>query len=782
MLTLEGLIHMGKRTIAVYVIIALSLFYSNNSVAQLPQCAGSTNRYIYAIADNTGGGTGDIYRYDPSQPISTSNPVPTTVDDGYSSALAISPNLNSSTAPSPTFYSFNPNTVTFQYWDGTGWVNTNHAIGSPFAVNMAAGGGYIYSFDAINGKVYRYNGTNDATLIANLAGYKGDGPYDLIADCDGNFYILKLTTPRWFRQYNRFGVLQNQWTLNGGPTGNLGGGMAIINDTLYFDWDTHLYYATFSGSNMYFNFAATTSPLPGGDFASCPIEPIGSPSLKPNINPVYYCGSGPAVQVTATGGKGLVQWSVLNGPATITGSGNSVGISATGNAQILFEYFDTTLCGKAGTDTIDVIIPTANVDAGLPVKVEGCGVYVDSLEATLSNTTQGVSYNATWTPAGQVTIPGVNKLKPVITPTNDTFFVINITTPAQFGGCSWKDSVLVTVEDLREDSADFTYEIDYGCDEDMVTFTNITTTTRGPMSYRWSFGDASPFETTRDATHTYIKQGMYNVELIVNNGFCEDTITKTLPLEHPIDANFIVSNTTFCTNLPVEFNSSTTIVTQSPAPKFFWEFGDGKTSTDVNPKHIYAIPGEYRVKLTVTDFVPCSDTTTTLLNNFIQPPFIDVGPPDTILCAGEVLNLPLGISARGTSYQWSTGETTPGIKVSEEGTYVAELINDCGSSTDTIRVSLKDCSRWIPSAFSPNGDGVNDVFYFKTKYPEDIISFSMSIYNRKGNRVFTTNNLNDGWDGNYNGTPQPISSYYYMIQYTFDGVEEFVKGDITLIR
>lgn len=746
---------------------------------QHPQCTGNKARYVYAITDNTGGGAGDIYQYDPSQPIGANNPTKISVNDGSSSAIAISNNLNGGSY-SPTFYSFNPDSATMQYWDGSKWMGTGHYIGSPYAVNMAAGGGYIYNFDAINGKVYRYRGTGDAILLTSIAGFKGDGPYDMVADCNGNFYILKLTQPRWFRQYNNLGILQNQWTLVGGPTGNLGGGMALVNDTLYFDWDTHLYKAHFVGTNMYFTIVAAQSPLPGGDYASCPEVPIGTHPIRPSSNPAYHCENGTPTTIRAVGSTGPVNWSVLSGPATIFGSGDSIAVSATADAKLLFEYYDTTLCGRRGQDTVDIIIPKANLDAGLSKTVEGCGTYLDSLEATLTGLTTGVTYNATWTPSNMVTIPGTNKLKPIINPTKDTFFVITVTSLQ--GNCSWKDSVYITIEDLREDSADFTYDINYGCDSDIVNFTNITTTTQGPMSYLWTFGDNSPNDTMRNTVHTYRNQGIYDVTLIVNNGHCNDTITKTLPLEHPIDAAFVVNNTTFCTNLPVEFDSRSTVITQNPAPKYFWEFGDGQTSTDANPSHYYRIPGKYNVRLTVTDFVPCVDTASMVLDNFIQPPFIDVGPRDTIMCAGELLNLPLGISARGTSYQWNTGETTPGIKVSEEGTYIVELINDCAAASDTITVTMKDCSRWLPTAFSPNGDGINDIFSFNTRYPEDITSFTMSIYNRKGNRVFTTTDLNIGWDGSYNGAQQPIGTYYYMISYKYEGQDEFVKGDITLVR
>jgi gliding motility-associated-like protein len=92
--------------------------------------------------------------------------------------------------------------------------------------------------------------------------------------------------------------------------------------------------------------------------------------------------------------------------------------------------------------------------------------------------------------------------------------------------------------------------------------------------------------------------------------------------------------------------------------------------------------------------------------------------------------------------------------------------------------------KWIfsfPSAFTPNGDGLNDLIGVvgTLKY---YTNFSLSIYNRWGQRVFYTEDIYAGWDGIFNGTKQDLGTYFYMIYYSLEGKKHMMKGDFQLIR
>ena len=97
--------------------------------------------------------------------------------------------------------------------------------------------------------------------------------------------------------------------------------------------------------------------------------------------------------------------------------------------------------------------------------------------------------------------------------------------------------------------------------------------------------------------------------------------------------------------------------------------------------------------------------------------------------------------------------------------------------------TLTDPSRnvFIPNAFTPNKDGHNDEFNIKVG--KDIIGIEMSIFNRFGNKVYQTNNINAGWNGQYKNRDCETGVYQYLIQVKFrDNKTELFKGDVSLIR
>jgi gliding motility-associated-like protein len=88
----------------------------------------------------------------------------------------------------------------------------------------------------------------------------------------------------------------------------------------------------------------------------------------------------------------------------------------------------------------------------------------------------------------------------------------------------------------------------------------------------------------------------------------------------------------------------------------------------------------------------------------------------------------------------------------------------------------------MPNAFTPDGDGLNDVFRPVT-LPEKIISFSMYIYDRWGQQVFFTNDISLGWDGTINGNPAQIGGYVFVLKYgNPSGAEREKRGLVTVVR
>ncbi|MDT8411741.1 MAG: gliding motility-associated C-terminal domain-containing protein, partial [Vicingaceae bacterium] len=137
------------------------------------------------------------------------------------------------------------------------------------------------------------------------------------------------------------------------------------------------------------------------------------------------------------------------------------------------------------------------------------------------------------------------------------------------------------------------------------------------------------------------------------------------------------------------------------------------------------------------------------------------------------------------TYSWNTGSADSVISNLPAGTY-SIIVNDGSgcSKADTVDLAELqiDCDFFVytPNAFTPNGDGNNDVFFVRGK---GIATLSVKIYNRWGNKVFETSDINQGWDGKHNGSDQNTAVFVYVIEGTFLNNKTFKEsGDVSLIR
>jgi gliding motility-associated-like protein len=157
-------------------------------------------------------------------------------------------------------------------------------------------------------------------------------------------------------------------------------------------------------------------------------------------------------------------------------------------------------------------------------------------------------------------------------------------------------------------------------------------------------------------------------------------------------------------------------------------------------------------------------------------------PPDTVFCPGVPVSLGV-YSLSNSKYVWNTGETSVVISPEAEGMYVLTVSNSCDTVSDSIFVVFDDCIECIlvPSAFSPNADGLNDFFYPLVRCP--ILAFEMNIFNRWGQLVYISYNPQAKWDGTYKGISCELSTYFYLISFKdYTGNWKVKKGEVTLVR
>jgi len=251
--------------------------------------------------------------------------------------------------------------------------------------------------------------------------------------------------------------------------------------------------------------------------------------------------------------------------------------------------------------------------------------------------------------------------------------------------------------------------------------------------------------------------GTYWLRVNVDGCTTTDTIKVSFEPIPPVDLG---SDTAICTGEVITLSSPSTIGT------YLWN--DGSTGATLQVSNA----GTYALSVTQNG---CSGSDTIRLKQ-MSLPVVHLAD-DTTLCVGDMLLL----NADSETTAWSTGITAPNITVTNTGTYWATVTNICGATTDTANITFEPCYLFFPNAFTPNGDGKNDV----AKLSGDLYLYKdyyLSIYDRYGQMIYATYDIYSGWDGKFNGVLQDVGTYYYQVRYTFEGKAHTMKGDLLLIR
>ena len=314
-----------------------------------------------------------------------------------------------------------------------------------------------------------------------------------------------------------------------------------------------------------------------------------------------------------------------------------------------------------------------------------------------------------------------------------------------FNGCSNSDTVKVTVVPLPNFSL--------GRDTVLCEGSSLPLSYSLPgATYYWSSG------TTSNA-FTITRPGLYWLSLSQNG--C--TKTDSLVVNYkPLPRVSLGRDTVLCQGNQLHLDATNANAT------YLWQ--DGTTT----PVYNAVKAGSYRV---LVDLDGCKKADTVVVN-FIDKPVFSLGR-DTSLCEGMELRLDPRIG--NASYLWQDGSTAPFYIVKTPGIYKLTATNGCGSTAHQVIVEKGVCQLLMPNAFTPNGDGVNDLF--RVKYPGFIQSFSMTIYSRWGEIIFQSNDATRGWDGTYRGVPQKAGNYIWKINLTTkQGEKMSAVGSVMLIR
>jgi gliding motility-associated-like protein len=320
-----------------------------------------------------------------------------------------------------------------------------------------------------------------------------------------------------------------------------------------------------------------------------------------------------------------------------------------------------------------------------------------------------------------------------------------------------------------------------------AAFINTSTVAAGVnLKYAWQFGDGSPVSSDKDPVHVYSRSGNYTVTLsaFTDKG-CTSVVSQVFNrfFEKPV-ASFSLPSYSLCQGTTAKF------VDESYAPSgtvnaWSWNFGDGSTSTQKEPTRQYNTPGTYQVKLAVGSSQGCvSDTFARQVQVYPQP-VVDAGP-SFVVKEGANVQFQATVNSPGFVIRWSpaTGLDNPNIirptliNADNDAVYTITAMgqNNC-SASDGLTVKVQK-GVFIPNAFSPNNDGINDVW--KIKNIELYPGATIEIYDRYGVIVYRSTGASQPWDGSIKGKQAPAGTYYYIIDLK-DG-SSMRNGSVTMLR
>jgi gliding motility-associated-like protein len=311
-------------------------------------------------------------------------------------------------------------------------------------------------------------------------------------------------------------------------------------------------------------------------------------------------------------------------------------------------------------------------------------------------------------------------------------------------------------------------------------------------TFNWNFGpNATPSSSNlqNPSNVVFNSAGTYSVTFSVSSNGCTQSISQTVEVYPQPIANFGLVNTVGCELQPVYFADSSIATTPIT---YFWNFGNGQTSTSQNPFTTYNAVGNYTVSLVTTSSVGCKDTAYLLspLAIFPSPTAgFNFFPKDTNIYYPIVTVYNQSIGSTGCQFFWGDGASSLFCDTTHTyasvGTYnLMQVVSNNFGCYDTAYAKFKIIPPfyfWIPNAFTPNGNGLNDVF---KPVLEGVYDYSFMIFDRWGELVFKTNDYKEGWNGFYKEALATNDVFVYKINFKDiikDKQYQYI-GSVTLVR
>jgi len=337
-------------------------------------------------------------------------------------------------------------------------------------------------------------------------------------------------------------------------------------------------------------------------------------------------------------------------------------------------------------------------------------------------------------------------------------------------------------------TANFTASSTNICEGDCINLSDNSTGTN-ISSWDWAFNGATPVSSSdqNPSNICYNVAGTYDITLTVTDDIGTDDVTQSITVSNcvsPPVADFSIDTNIICKGDCISFTDNST----DDPTSWFWTFEEGNPDTSIvqNPSEIcFDSIGTFDVTLTVTNSGGTDQTTTSI--TVLDLPLIE-GFGDTIIDIGGAAELSASYTGFGDFY-WEPAEhldcdtcleviATPYLTT----TYYPTLVgpNGCpGRDTVLVVVNFEEIVE-VPSAFSPNNDGLNDRLFVKGI---GIVNIDFKIFNRYGQLIYSSKDLEEGWDGTFNGEELNQGVFVYTLEYDLiNGQSGEKSGNVTLVK
>ncbi|MFM2285418.1 MAG: hypothetical protein RLZZ543_915 [Bacteroidota bacterium] len=507
--------------------------------------------------------------------------------------------------------------------------------------------------------------------------------------------------------------------------------------------------------------------------------------IPPITSNAPVCEGSPLTFSTPSVNNAQYFWSGPNG-LNSTAKDNSIPTSIEANEGLYSLYIVIGACTTATSTSNFLVNPIPLADAGLPVQL--CSMQPGQLGVA-----PVAGYTYSWSPQEGLNFSTISnptvQLGSIGGPVQQRLFTVTVTAD----GCQNQSSVLAEI--IPQPVASFVAPQPACFENNAFDFEADGIFNSTNPRYIWDFGpwatpDSSSLQNPQDVH--FDATGIHLVHLQIIDLGCPSNI-YTAPvnvLRMPV-ANFESDKIETCTPSLVSF---TNLSEDDDNPlSSQWLFGNGNGSDTSDPQVLYSNSGNYTVSLQVTGINGCSNTYAVPSAVVVHPSpvaLFDASPVIMNIYNPEITISDLSQMATECRYSLGNGDTVYEFDkiytYADTGNYtITQLLSNQYGCRDTstidVRVDL-GYKVFIPSAFTPNDDGLNDRFLV---YGEDVSAFSMMIFNRWGEMLYSSYDMENGWDGRTRLNNEIIEggSYLYMIKVKDRyGLEYKYKGEVTVLR